>query len=74
MKLVDLELGSSHTSQIDNPGWKAFPVNVSLNFPTTLEHNFEVLNYQVFVEQVTDTFPNMCASFPLPVQNDTVQH
>ncbi|XP_060942973.1 integrin alpha-M-like [Limanda limanda] len=37
--------------QIDNPGFKAFPVNVSLFFPTQLEHNFEMKDYQVFVQQ-----------------------
>ncbi|XP_070684031.1 integrin alpha-X [Pempheris klunzingeri] len=37
--------------KIDNPGFKAFPVNVSLFFPTKLEHNFEMKNYQVFVQQ-----------------------
>ncbi|XP_034739021.1 integrin alpha-X-like [Etheostoma cragini] len=38
-------------SQIDNLGFKDFPVNVSLFFPTKLEHNFEMTNYQVFVHQ-----------------------
>lgn len=42
----------SYLSQIDNLGWKAFPVNVSLLFPTRLEHNFEMNNYQVSVKQV----------------------
>ncbi|XP_060931013.1 integrin alpha-M-like [Limanda limanda] len=37
--------------QIYNPGFKAFPVNVSLFFPTQLEHNFEMKDYQVFVQQ-----------------------
>ncbi|XP_019735483.1 integrin alpha-M isoform X1 [Hippocampus comes] len=37
--------------KVDNPGWKAFPVNVSLNFPTHLQYNFEMENYQVFVQQ-----------------------
>ncbi|XP_076583441.1 integrin alpha-M-like [Chaetodon auriga] len=37
--------------QIDNPGLKAFPVNVSLFFPTKLEHDFEMENYQVSVDQ-----------------------
>lgn len=49
---VDLNL-ISFNSQIDNPGWKGFPVNVSLNFPLELEHNFEIINYQVFVGEVT---------------------
>lgn len=44
-------------SQINNPGWKAFPVNVSLHFPTKLEHNFEMKNYHVFVEQVGTPLP-----------------
>ncbi|XP_032390957.1 integrin alpha-M isoform X2 [Etheostoma spectabile] len=37
--------------KIDNLGFKDFPVNVSLFFPTKLEHNFEMTNYQVFVQQ-----------------------
>ncbi|KAM3624674.1 uncharacterized protein V6R79_026459 [Siganus canaliculatus] len=37
--------------RIDNPGFKAFPVNVSLFFPTTLEHNLEIQNYRVVVKQ-----------------------
>ncbi|TKS69297.1 Integrin alpha-L CD11 antigen-like family member A [Collichthys lucidus] len=37
--------------QIDNTGWKSFPVSVSLVFPTKLEHDFEMKNPQVFVEQ-----------------------
>ncbi|XP_070775265.1 integrin alpha-L [Enoplosus armatus] len=37
--------------QIDNPGFRDFPVNVSLVFPTKLEHNFEMKNYQVLVQQ-----------------------
>nr|XP_046258402.1 integrin alpha-D [Scatophagus argus] len=37
--------------QIDNLGWKPFPVNVSLLFPTNLEHSFEMNNYQVFVKE-----------------------
>ncbi|XP_019121695.1 integrin alpha-L [Larimichthys crocea] len=37
--------------KIDNTGWKSFPVRVSLVFPTKLEHNFEMKNPQVFVEQ-----------------------
>lgn len=48
-----VHLNSISFSQIDNPGWKGFPVNVSLNFPLELEHNFEMTNYQVFVGQVT---------------------
>ncbi|XP_074544283.1 integrin alpha-L [Halichoeres trimaculatus] len=37
--------------KIDNIGLKAFPVNVSLFFPTKLEHNFEMTNYQVVVPE-----------------------
>ncbi|XP_028451723.1 integrin alpha-M isoform X2 [Perca flavescens] len=51
--------------KLDNLGFKAFPVNVSLFFPTKLEHNFEMTNYQVYVQQnktqctgVTDMVPN----------------
>uniref|UniRef100_A0A3Q1BMF0 VWFA domain-containing protein n=1 Tax=Amphiprion ocellaris TaxID=80972 RepID=A0A3Q1BMF0_AMPOC len=38
--------------RIDNTGFKDFPVNVSLAFPTKLKHGFEMKNYRVFVEQV----------------------
>ncbi|KAG7486286.1 hypothetical protein JOB18_028599 [Solea senegalensis] len=37
--------------KISNQGWKSFPVNVSLFFPTKLEHNFEMTDYQVSVQQ-----------------------
>ncbi|KAF0037874.1 hypothetical protein F2P81_010748 [Scophthalmus maximus] len=37
--------------KIDNPGLRGFPVNVSLFFPTKLEHNFEMKDYQVTVPQ-----------------------
>ncbi|XP_035515426.1 integrin alpha-M [Morone saxatilis] len=37
--------------EISNPGWKSFPVNVSLIFPAKLEHNFEIENSQVFVKE-----------------------
>nr|ASU50959.1 integrin alpha-L [Epinephelus coioides] len=37
--------------KIDNLGFKAFPISVSLFFPTKLEHNFEMTNYQVYVQQ-----------------------
>ncbi|XP_044044756.1 integrin alpha-D [Siniperca chuatsi] len=40
-----------NTYKIDNPGLKPFPVNVSLFFPTKLEYNFEMTNYQVLVQQ-----------------------
>ncbi|KAM9792574.1 integrin alpha-M [Neosynchiropus ocellatus] len=36
---------------VNNPGWKAFPVNVSLLFPTKLAHDFEMRNYAVTVKQ-----------------------
>ncbi|KAF3687166.1 Integrin alpha-M CD11 antigen-like family member B [Channa argus] len=39
------------TYQIANLGVNAFPVNVSLIFPTELDYNFEMKNYQVLVEQ-----------------------
>uniref|UniRef100_UPI0037E83128 integrin alpha-L n=1 Tax=Semicossyphus pulcher TaxID=241346 RepID=UPI0037E83128 len=41
--------------KIDNPGLKAFPVNVSLFFPTKLEHNFEMTNYHVHQVQQNKT-------------------
>ncbi|MED6275775.1 hypothetical protein CHARACLAT_029855, partial [Characodon lateralis] len=37
--------------KIDNIGFKDFPINVSLFFPIKLEHNFEMENYKVIVEQ-----------------------
>ncbi|XP_068607014.1 integrin alpha-D [Brachionichthys hirsutus] len=37
--------------KVENPGLKAFPVSVSLFFPTRLEHKFEMKNYQVLVKQ-----------------------
>uniref|UniRef100_A0A3P9MCR1 Uncharacterized protein n=1 Tax=Oryzias latipes TaxID=8090 RepID=A0A3P9MCR1_ORYLA len=39
------------TYQIDNTGFKEFPVNVSLHFPTQVEDNFELINYQVLVHK-----------------------
>ncbi|XP_037115955.1 integrin alpha-D isoform X1 [Syngnathus acus] len=47
--------------KVDNPGWKAFPVNVSLSFPTKLQYNFEFENYQVFVHQNKSQCKNMTA-------------
>ncbi|KAI3352734.1 hypothetical protein L3Q82_019312 [Scortum barcoo] len=38
--------------KIDNHGSKAFPVNVFLFFPTMLEHDFEIKNYQIIVQKV----------------------
>ncbi|XP_008292527.1 integrin alpha-X [Stegastes partitus] len=35
--------------RIDNIGFNDFPLTVSLFFPTELEHNFTMNNYQVFV-------------------------
>ncbi|XP_040002025.1 integrin alpha-D [Xiphias gladius] len=37
--------------EIANPGLKAFPVSVSLFFPFKLEHNFEMMNYEISVAQ-----------------------
>ncbi|XP_036069753.1 integrin alpha-D isoform X2 [Oryzias melastigma] len=39
------------TYQIDNTGFKDFPVNVSLYFPKQVQENFELINYQVFVQK-----------------------
>ncbi|XP_010782102.1 integrin alpha-M [Notothenia coriiceps] len=39
------------TYKIGNLGFKDFPVNLSLFFPTKLGHNFEMTNYQVIVQQ-----------------------
>ncbi|XP_068444941.1 integrin alpha-D [Clinocottus analis] len=56
------------TYKIDNLGFKNFPINVSLSFPTKLEHNFEMTNYQVFVKQnkthctgITDAKSEYCS-------------
>ncbi|XP_034438382.1 integrin alpha-M-like [Hippoglossus hippoglossus] len=54
--------------KIDNPSFKAFPVNVSLFFPTQLEHNFELKDYQVSVQQnktqcrITDLKADHCSA------------
>ncbi|XP_041839737.1 integrin alpha-D [Melanotaenia boesemani] len=37
--------------KINNPGFKGFPVNVSLIFPTKLEDIFVLTNYRVHVDQ-----------------------
>ncbi|KAK7930751.1 hypothetical protein WMY93_007146 [Mugilogobius chulae] len=37
------------TYTVDNYGWRDFPANVTLVFPTKLEHNFEMKNYRVRV-------------------------
>ncbi|XP_040043368.2 integrin alpha-M [Gasterosteus aculeatus] len=37
--------------KVENIGFKNFPVNVSLIFPTKLEHDFEMTNYQVQVQE-----------------------
>ncbi|XP_034388003.1 integrin alpha-M isoform X2 [Cyclopterus lumpus] len=56
------------TYKIENLGFKDFPVNVSLVFPTKLEQNFEMTNYHVFVQQnkthctgITDTQSEYCS-------------
>ncbi|KAJ0033418.1 hypothetical protein NQD34_000525 [Periophthalmus magnuspinnatus] len=38
---------------VENYGWRHFPVNVTLVFPTKLEHGFEMMNYKVLIEQNT---------------------
>lgn len=43
--------------QIDNLGFKSFPVSVSLTFPTRLEHSFEMMKYEVSEVQVTWRMP-----------------
>ncbi|XP_030280862.1 integrin alpha-L-like isoform X2 [Sparus aurata] len=55
--------------KIRNTGFKAFPINVSLFFPTELDHNFQMENYQVLVEQnktqctgITDKTSEYCSS------------
>uniref|UniRef100_A0A8C6MJH4 Integrin alpha-L-like n=1 Tax=Nothobranchius furzeri TaxID=105023 RepID=A0A8C6MJH4_NOTFU len=37
--------------KIDNTGFKDFPVNVSILLPTKLEHSFEVISYEVIVQE-----------------------
>ncbi|RVE76583.1 hypothetical protein OJAV_G00009790 [Oryzias javanicus] len=39
------------TYQIDNTGFKDFPVNVSLHFPKQVKENFELIKYQVLVQK-----------------------
>ncbi|CAJ1053080.1 LOW QUALITY PROTEIN: integrin alpha-M [Xyrichtys novacula] len=55
--------------KIDNPGFKAFPVNVTFYFPYKLEPHFEMTNYQVFVKQnktdcvdIRDVEPKYCST------------
>lgn len=43
---------ASHFLQIQNTGFKDFPISVSLFFPSKLEHNFEIHNYRVVVKPV----------------------
>ncbi|KAM4584239.1 integrin alpha-M [Odontesthes bonariensis] len=55
--------------RIDNTGFKDFLVNVTLFFPTKLEHNFEMTNYQVLVQPnetescsvISDVNPEHCS-------------
>uniref|UniRef100_A0A1A7WS47 Integrin, alpha L (Antigen CD11A (p180), lymphocyte function-associated antigen 1, alpha polypeptide) n=2 Tax=Iconisemion striatum TaxID=60296 RepID=A0A1A7WS47_9TELE len=37
--------------RVDNTGFKDFPVNVSILLPTKLEHSFEVISYEVIVQE-----------------------
>ncbi|XP_072318892.1 integrin alpha-M, partial [Eucyclogobius newberryi] len=37
--------------RVDNYGWRHFSANVTLVFPTKLEQNFEMNNFQVLVDQ-----------------------
>ncbi|KAF6724522.1 Integrin alpha-L [Oryzias melastigma] len=57
------------TYQIDNTGFKDFPVNVSLYFPKQVQENFELINYQVFVQkdctQKKECIVTQCNSFSL---------
>ncbi|KAK2815604.1 hypothetical protein Q5P01_026071 [Channa striata] len=52
--------------QITNLGVTALPGNVSLIFPTQLEHSFEMKNYTVFVKQsktlCTNVQPSPCST------------
>ncbi|KAK5866566.1 hypothetical protein PBY51_020749 [Eleginops maclovinus] len=55
--------------KMDNIGFKDFPVNVSMFFPTKLEYNLELTNYQVIVRQnktqcsrVTDKDSKYCST------------
>ncbi|XP_036940730.1 integrin alpha-L-like isoform X2 [Acanthopagrus latus] len=54
--------------KIRNTGFKAYPINVSLVFPTKLDHNFQMENYQVLVQQnktqctgITDKKSDYCS-------------
>uniref|UniRef100_A0A3Q3IWD3 VWFA domain-containing protein n=1 Tax=Monopterus albus TaxID=43700 RepID=A0A3Q3IWD3_MONAL len=59
---------------IANPGFKAFPVSVSLSFPTKMEHNFEI--NQVFIQQYcsgeNDCKVITCDTFILDKESSTV--
>nr|XP_024658486.1 integrin alpha-M-like isoform X1 [Maylandia zebra] len=39
------------TYRIDNTGFKEFPATITLEFPTQLEHSFEMKSYQIFVKE-----------------------
>lgn len=58
--------------KVYNYGWKAYPVNVTLFFPTKLEHNFEMNNYEVQVEKnttqcrETDSIPTLKSEYCTP--------
>uniref|UniRef100_A0A672YKR3 Integrin alpha-M-like n=1 Tax=Sphaeramia orbicularis TaxID=375764 RepID=A0A672YKR3_9TELE len=64
--------------KVDNRGWKSFPVNVTLFFPTKLEHDFEMNNYQVIVEKEMTNYCSperkcrfiVCDSFMLDKESD----
>ncbi|KAL3995846.1 helicase required for RNAi-mediated heterochromatin assembly 1 [Sarotherodon galilaeus] len=39
------------TYRIDNTGFKEFPASITLEFPSELDHSFEMKSYQVFVKE-----------------------
>uniref|UniRef100_A0AAX7U705 VWFA domain-containing protein n=1 Tax=Astatotilapia calliptera TaxID=8154 RepID=A0AAX7U705_ASTCA len=52
------------TYRIDNTGFKEFPATITLEFPTQLEHSFEMKSYQIFVKEVI-----LCLNTAAPYEN-----
>uniref|UniRef100_A0AAX7SLS8 VWFA domain-containing protein n=1 Tax=Astatotilapia calliptera TaxID=8154 RepID=A0AAX7SLS8_ASTCA len=47
-----------------NTGFKEFPATITLEFPTQLEHSFEMKSYQIFVKEVI-----LCLNTAAPYEN-----
>ncbi|XP_076001835.1 integrin alpha-L [Genypterus blacodes] len=56
--------------KVANLGFKAFPINVSITFPSKLEHNFEMKNYHVHqnTTQCTEII-NVTSAYCSPERN-----